>query len=1217
MPDKRYEVREIAMDFRKVVTMNRYLKRIMAAILCVGLLFSGIEISNYSVNAAEIPDTSVIDVTDLFTGDISSHDCSLYLQSNGDETYHWNECMICKKIFNKEAHQYTYYWTMGNSCSNENKYIGTCSCGYQYVAQNNTRTHHKYLWAPQYSHSYHCFDCNESVTMPEKHYNSSGTLGCFNPGKCSWCGTYVSDHFAIGNYSFVTKTYTPPRCCHCDNIYGSGTASFSGNANGFTAVVTISAPFKIQSTLCNYDAYIHASCSKSVGSYAVTFYINGYYTSKVEKQQSLFCYAYGSGNEGIFFSVTIPPDNTAPVITNISKEDLAFKDGWCTQTELSLNGTEDYCGTVTLSIADEDGNECLKETSVSVNNKKWEYSFKPILEAEEKGKKFIITVADKYNNVSQEEIFYYKVDTRPPTVISENETSKEWSRTKDYTVQATDYGARNVSIAFNDENDYIIAEQNGNNFSVPYTFTGDVYGSTVAAIYAKDGLGNTKTEYVTIHNLDNTAPTITKAESVRSSIRSATVTVEANDINTKLNASGSGVVGYAITQDKTQPGEDAFQPSNTFELTKSGTWYVWAIDAVGNISNPVPVDVKIEYTVSLNPNGGTLTGDSEYKIISGETITIPEPVREGYTFTGWTVNGEDSTVDGNEFTMGSEDADITANWQINQYEVSYIDKDSETGYQLGIRTEMIDYNTPVDGADIGSSSADNAYYPNYRLVETTDSRVTTAGATVYRYFEWLTRDVEGSISWVDNHNKYETRPENIKIVLFQNGKPVNSVDGPLGGEKVDTSPIILSTDGDINSFGFYDLPVYDGNGNPYSYEIRMFDTDADIDFSTPSGITSMENPESKYVTTQNGFDIVNKLQNTAQDAANPDIPDDSYGFEVQGAIHWIDSGNKLGLRPHTVKISLLQDGEPFIRNGEPYEIIVDALGDNTYDFVRLPKYKYVDDEPVPYDYTAVEIITSTYVKDGVILPLYEIHVDENNGVYEALHFTNYLNTDGPMIPIIPTDERDNEISIKTNTKDFVDISLKMLDFYITGTPDNLDVQYGPDYNGNEYKVSVSEFGEVIKHIPSGKYEIDVNESKYNLKDIYVSDNTDNVKIVYENGKYYLVIDHVPGDSKGTINFTMEERPTGFQTKSSARNYFCISYIAALNLIEQYSISELSEPVQAVVTEEDVAEKKMDISEELEPGETIKAENKNSEESYEILEKNAAEQEEQTEIDIEQ
>lgn len=82
--------------------------------------------------------------------------------------------------------------------------------------------------------------------------------------------------------------------------------------------------------------------------------------------------------------------------------------------------------------------------------------------------------------------------------------------------------------------------------------------------------------------------------------------------------------------------------------------------------------------LSVNPNGGTWegsTGIQNFEINCNATKNIPVPTRTGYTFTGWTLTGQGSTMSsltGNStFTMGTEDATLTANWSPISYQVDY------------------------------------------------------------------------------------------------------------------------------------------------------------------------------------------------------------------------------------------------------------------------------------------------------------------------------------------------------------------------------------------------------------------------------------------------------------------------------------------------------------------------------------------------------------------
>jgi len=597
------------------------------------------------------------------------------------------------------------------------------------------------------------------------------------------------------------------------------------------------------------------------------------------------------------------------------------------------------------------------------------------------------------------------------------------------------------------------------------------------------------------------------------------------DTAKNLNSNGYTKTNYHFVGWSTSSGSSTVSYTNT-QSVKNLTTTNGGVVTLYAVWEPNNAPYKV-YHQQEQLDGTYITVETETKeAMIGSTVTPPVK-----TYTGF-----NSPSTQNVTILANGSASVTYRYTRKSYDVTFIDV--VDGVELGRTTQQRKYGATVNGNEIGGSTADNAYYPNYRIISTTSSTVGTSGAVVYRYFEWITVDVEGNVSWTDNHGNWNTRPEQVKVALFQNKVGVSSVAGPKGKADVSTSPIVgLSTLGnDSYGFSFKKLPMYDSNGNKYVYEVRQGNAGEAIEYSNPSHVSSMVNPEDKYVTSQNGYNIINALDNTAQDPDNPDIPADSSGFHVDGAIHWEDSGNKLGYRPSVVTVSIYQDGQPFIRDGEHYTITVDAKNSNMFSFIRLPKYKYVDGQPVPYEYTAVETVKAFYVVDGEIVPAYDIHVDEEYGSYKPLHFTNYLNIpDGPFIPITP--EKTNTITVKTNTEDEIQVTLKMLDYIIEGTPDAIDRIDGPGYNGIEYDVSVDKIGEIIKEIPSGKYEIYVNEEKYELKDIVIEDNTDNVKIVSENGKYYLVIEDVPEDSEGTIVIDLSRRDDYYQSRSKITNYF--------------------------------------------------------------------------------
>lgn len=117
----------------------------------------------------------------------------------------------------------------------------------------------------------------------------------------------------------------------------------------------------------------------------------------------------------------------------------------------------------------------------------------------------------------------------------------------------------------------------------------------------------------------------------------------------------------------------------------------------------------------------------------------------------------------------------------------------------------------------------------------------------------------------------------------------------------------------------------------------------------------------------------------------------------------------------------------------------------------------------------------------------------------------------------------NTVNVKTNIKQSISVNIKMLD-------DN------GEYNGIQYNVSANEFGKVIKHMPAGKFEIQIIDRNYELSDIFIEDNTNNIYTVKENERYYLIIENSTKDEVGTIKIELNKK-FNYQSDSSMNNYF--------------------------------------------------------------------------------
>ena len=254
-----------------------------------------------------------------------------------------------------------------------------------------------------------------------------------------------------------------------------------------------------------------------------------------------------------------------------------------------------------------------------------------------------------------------------------------------------------------------------------------------------------------------------------------------------------------------------------YKIVKSGNYSAKAIgvalECISSAGHGIYIlssyDIyRYRYDLNYNLNGGSLTKENPVCYYEeNDDITLKNPVKEGYTFLGWT--GSNLSVPSTNVTIPAGsigNKNYIANWQINQYPVTYIDKDIN-GNEIGRTTKLIDYDATVKGSDIGDDETDNAYYPQYRYVSDTSAKVTTNGTIVYRVFELCETEAKSNLQWNDNNDADGFRPEKYKLKLKQNGKIIDEIELPS----------------DTTNYTFPNLPKYDENGTPYQY---TFDVDA-------------------------------------------------------------------------------------------------------------------------------------------------------------------------------------------------------------------------------------------------------------------------------------------------------------------------------------------------------------------------------------------------------
>ena len=140
------------------------------------------------------------------------------------------------------------------------------------------------------------------------------------------------------------------------------------------------------------------------------------------------------------------------------------------------------------------------------------------------------------------------------------------------------------------------------------------------------------------------------------------------------------------------------EETNVLQIETPIEDYNVTVHIKNKIGNILSQDLTPKPVVIVNPNGGTWndsTGEQTYNMTYNETMNILNPTREGYTFDGWDVVGEESKLNEATFTAGIEDTTLTANWTINKYTLTinpnggeYNDSPSNTTYTLDYKANQ-------------------------------------------------------------------------------------------------------------------------------------------------------------------------------------------------------------------------------------------------------------------------------------------------------------------------------------------------------------------------------------------------------------------------------------------------------------------------------------------------------------------------------------------------
>ncbi len=190
----------------------------------------------------------------------------------------------------------------------------------------------------------------------------------------------------------------------------------------------------------------------------------------------------------------------------------------------------------------------------------------------------------------------------------------------------------------------------------------------------------------------------------------------------------------------------------------------------------------IEYTISYDLAGGTNYSSNPDTYTVENSISLYAPTREGYTFLGWTYEGQDIPQENVYIAQGTiGNLSYTANWQVNSYDIWF----------------------DANGGDVDTTFATYTYDETYELPVPT--------RTGYTFEGWFNGDVEYesgpwkgtysmTLSAVWTANTYDVILEDIEDVEFDVTYVYN--------DDVTESETLTLTPGQTLSYP--DMPTRDG-----------------------------------------------------------------------------------------------------------------------------------------------------------------------------------------------------------------------------------------------------------------------------------------------------------------------------------------------------------------------------------------------------------------------
>ena len=247
----------------------------------------------------------------------------------------------------------------------------------------------------------------------------------------------------------------------------------------------------------------------------------------------------------------------------------------------------------------------------------------------------------------------------------------------------------------------------------------------------------------------------------------------------------------------------------------------WSIDEDANLYAHWQVN---QYTVEFDANGGD--GGKTESLDYGNSITAPTVTRTGYTFAGWSPDVA--------ATVPAKDVTYTAQWEINQYIVTF-----DTHGGTGGKTETLDYGSKIIVPTVTRTGYTFAgWSPAIPATVSAENATYTAQWTANRYK--VSFDAAGGdVDEVERTVSYDSEYGELPVPTRTDYEFVGWFTAQEGGEQVDASTI-YGTAGNVTLYAYWRcIWLYSVNDGKVKIEGSIYGADYEGALLVPATIEGM------------------------------------------------------------------------------------------------------------------------------------------------------------------------------------------------------------------------------------------------------------------------------------------------------------------------------------------------------------------------------------------